>query len=133
MPLPEWLARANRWVTNPLIGTFAGRLPWFGILIHRGRRSGREYRTPLNVFPRGDRFVLALTYGPDRDWVKNVLAAEGCTLIYRGERLPLREAHFLSTTEGMAAMPPPVRVILRLTDVDRFLALRRADPVRRTA
>ena len=63
--------------------------PGFGVVIHRGRRSGREYQTPVNVFAAEDGYVLALTYGPDTDWVKNVLAAGGCELRTRGRAIRL--------------------------------------------
>ena len=84
MPLPDRLATFNRSVTNRIVRTFAGHLPWFAIVVHRGRKSGRIYRTPVNAFGIDDGFVIALTYGPDRDWVKNVLAAGRCGLIVRG-------------------------------------------------
>ena len=45
-----------------------------GVVVHRGRRTGRVYQTPVNVFATGDGYVLALTNGPDANWVKNVLA-----------------------------------------------------------
>jgi len=49
-----------------------------GLVVHRGRRSGRVYDTPVLVFPADDGYVIALTYGPDTDWIRNVLAAGGC-------------------------------------------------------
>lgn len=75
MPLPTWLARVNRSVTNPVARRFAGTVPGFAIVQHRGRNSGRRYRTPVSVFRQGDIYRFALTYGPDAEWVKNVLAA----------------------------------------------------------
>jgi hypothetical protein len=33
-----------------ITGLFAGWLPGFGILTHVGRKSGKVYRTPINVF-----------------------------------------------------------------------------------
>lgn len=50
-------------------------MPGLGVVVHQGRRSGKEYQTPVNVFAAPDGYVLALTYGADTDWVKNVLAA----------------------------------------------------------
>jgi deazaflavin-dependent oxidoreductase (nitroreductase family) len=75
MPGSRGLARFNRRFTNVFTSRFAPWAPGFGIVTHRGRRSGQLYRTPVNVFPRGDKFIFALTYGPGADWVKNVLAA----------------------------------------------------------
>jgi deazaflavin-dependent oxidoreductase (nitroreductase family) len=53
----------------------------FGILEHVGRRSGKPYRTPLTVFDAEvdgkPGVAILLTYGPDRDWLKNINAAGG--------------------------------------------------------
>src|SRR4026209_1765460 len=78
-------------VFNPFARRFAGWLPGFGILTYRGRKSGKTYRTPLNVFRRGDGYVFALTYGSDIDWVKNVLASSQAELRTRGRDVRLVE------------------------------------------
>ena len=70
-------------MTNRVSGAVAGRMPGFGIVIHRGRRSGRTYRTPVNVFRRPAGFQFALTYGRG-DWVRNVLDAGEAELLTRG-------------------------------------------------
>jgi hypothetical protein len=36
------------------------------IVHHKGRRSGRAYKTPVGVVRRHDGYAVALTYGPDR-------------------------------------------------------------------
>lgn len=74
------LAAFHRAVTNRIMIRFADRLPGFGIVISVGRRSGSLYRTPVNVFRTPAGFLIALTYGQDSGWVKNVLAAGGCEL-----------------------------------------------------
>jgi deazaflavin-dependent oxidoreductase (nitroreductase family) len=122
MPAPRWLARFNRRATNVLTARFAGRAPGFGIVTHRGRRSGKLYHTPVNVFRRGNRFVVALTYGPDSDWVKNVLAAGGCVLQTGGRIVHLTHPRIVHD-ERRRAMPPPVRTILGLLGVSDFLVL----------
>lgn len=121
MPLPKSVARFNRHVTNPLARRVAGWAPWFCILTHVGRHSGRAYHTPLNVFQAPGGFVFALTYGPDTDWVKNVMAAGGCTIRHRGTDFTLTDPRFITTEEGMAHVPASVRVLLRLLDVTEFL------------
>ena len=122
MPLPRAIARANRRVTNRLLGGLATRLPWFGVVVHTGRRTRRQYRTPVNVFRRGDRFIIALTYGSDADWVRNVLADGGCTLETRGRSLRLSRPR-LFHDESRHAVPAPVRLILGLIKVSDFLEL----------
>ena len=123
MPAPRWLGRFNKRVSNRLLEPLARRLPYAGVVIHAGRKTGHQYRTPVLVFPGGDRYVIALTYGPDTDWVKNVLAAGGSALETRGRVLELRDPR-LFHDEQRQAMPAPVRVALGVLDVSDFLALR---------
>jgi deazaflavin-dependent oxidoreductase (nitroreductase family) len=80
----RWVAAFNLAVTNRITSRFADRLPGFGILTHVGRKSERVYRTPVNVFRTPEGFRIALTYGRDSEWVKNVLAAGKCQLETRG-------------------------------------------------
>jgi hypothetical protein len=46
----RWLAKINIAFTNRITSLFGGWLPGFGILTHVGRKSGRVYRTLVNVF-----------------------------------------------------------------------------------
>jgi hypothetical protein len=62
----RWVAAFNRTILNRITSRFANRLPGFGIVTHVGRKSGRLYRTPVNVFREPDRFLIALTYGRER-------------------------------------------------------------------
>jgi hypothetical protein len=63
MPAPRWLARFNLQVTNRLLGPLARHMPGMGVVVHVGRKAHRQYRTPVLVFRRGDRLIIALTYG----------------------------------------------------------------------
>lgn len=110
-------------VLNRVSRRFAGHLPGFGILGYRGRKSGASYRTPMNVFRRGDSYVLALTYGSDVQWVKNVMAAGGCELTTRGRRIRLVEPELFVDPHGQQ-MPKPVRAFLGLLHVTQFMRLR---------
>jgi deazaflavin-dependent oxidoreductase (nitroreductase family) len=65
---------------------FAGWLPGFGILAHVGRKSGKVYRTPINVFRASNSFIIALTYTSQSEWVKNVHTAGGCELKTRRKK-----------------------------------------------
>jgi deazaflavin-dependent oxidoreductase (nitroreductase family) len=116
------MARVNRRFTNRVTGTFSPVLPGFGVVLHEGRRSGRGYRTPVNVFRRGDGYVVALTYGADSDWVRNVLAHGGCELLTRGRRIRCGNPR-LVRDESRRGVPPPVRIPLRALRVTDFLQL----------
>jgi deazaflavin-dependent oxidoreductase (nitroreductase family) len=111
---------------NPVTRAVAGWLPWFGILGYRGRRSGRMYRTPLNVFRHGRSMVFALTYGGDVQWVKNVLAAGAADLRTRGRDHRLVEPEVFIDPDRRL-MPFPVRQFLGLLRVNEFLRMRIAD------
>ena len=125
MPLPRPLARFNRVVTNPLLGPVAKYLPTFGVVVHTGRRTHREYRTPVNVFRRdGDHYVIALTYGPDVDWLKNLKASGGGQIETLGRTWVITEPRVFRD-ERRAAMPQPVRLILNLAKVNDFVELKR--------
>ena len=127
MPAPRWLARVNRRVTNRVLGPLATRLPGFAVVVHTGRTSRREYRTPVNVFQRGDTYVFALTYGADAQWVRNVLANGGCVLLTRSRRLELAQPRLFHDPDRLR-MPRLIRVVLGLLDVADFLELRPAHP-----
>jgi deazaflavin-dependent oxidoreductase (nitroreductase family) len=127
MPIRRRLARFNRVFANRLIGRAVAATPGFGAVLHRGRRSGREYRTPVMVFRHGERFVFALPYGADADWVKNVLAAGGCELRTRGRRIPMTEPRVYADDERRD-VPAPVRRALRWLGAREFLELRVSRP-----
>jgi len=122
MPLPRGLAAFNRRVTNRVTAPFAGRLPGFGIVVHRGRRSHREYRTPVNAFVATGGYIVALTYGTDADWIKNVLAAGGCELVTRGRTVRLT-APELFHDETRLHVPRLVGRILGMLGVADFMRL----------
>ncbi|MEU2255054.1 nitroreductase family deazaflavin-dependent oxidoreductase [Nocardia xishanensis] len=91
MVLPRIVARFNRHVTNPVAGLVAGTVPPFAVVRHKGRRSGRAYRTPVWVFEDDGVYRIALTYGRDAEWVKNVLAAGVFELDAKGHTVTLRD------------------------------------------
>lgn len=100
MQLPQRLARFNRHVTNPIQRMWAGWAPGFGILEHSGRKSGKTYRTPLNVFTTDDGVAILLSYGPDRDWLKNITVAGGGTLKRRGQTFRVTDPRVVSREEA---------------------------------
>src|SRR5205814_189822 len=50
MPIPKVVGRWNKAGLNRLTRHIAPWLPGFGVIVHHGRRSGRRYQTPVNVF-----------------------------------------------------------------------------------
>ncbi len=122
MPAPRSIARFNRRFTNRLLSKVAGYLPGFAIVSHVGRRSGRTYRTPVNAFRTDDGYIIALTYGPESDWVKNVLAAGSCELQTRGRWVHLSDPR-IETDRGKGWAPLPVKLVLDLINAPQYLRL----------
>jgi deazaflavin-dependent oxidoreductase (nitroreductase family) len=108
---------------NPFIRPLAGWLPYFGVLTHRGRTSGRTYRTPVNAFRRCDSYLFFLTYGADVQWVKNVLAAGNCSLRTGRRDVTLVEPELITDPELRLA-PGLVRFVEGRAGVTEVLRMR---------
>ena len=124
MPFGRRMATFNRHVTNRLLGRAATWLPGFGVVLHVGRRTGRLHRTPLNIFRTDGGYLFALTYGPGAEWVRNVVAANGCELVTRGRTERLVNPRLVHGAHRRW-IPPFVRAGLRLGHVTEFLELDR--------
>jgi deazaflavin-dependent oxidoreductase (nitroreductase family) len=125
VPIPRRVGQWNKAGLNRITKHIAPWMPGFGVVVHRGRRSGRLYQTPVNVFATEDGYVLALTYGPDTDWTKNVLAAGGCELRTRGRAIRLTSPR-LFHDEARRGIRPLERQVLRVIGVADFLSLQTA-------
>lgn len=124
MVAPRGLARFNRHVTNRVFGTIAPVAPGFGMLVHTGRKSGRTFRTPVNIFRTDDGgYVVALTYGPQSDWVRNVIAAGGCDAVMRGRTVHLSQPELVHDPRR-SRIPAFTRPVMAVFGVDDFLLLR---------
>ncbi len=127
MLLPQRLARFNRVVTNPVQRLWAGRLPPLAIVEHTGRTTGRRYRTPVMAWRRGNAFAIVLTYGPDRDWLKNLVAANGGTVVRAGRSYAVVEPHVLQGEEALDLLPGPVAQLMSSLGIDAVVHLRTTD------
>lgn len=123
------VAAFHRVITNRVAIRFATWLPGFGIVTNVGRKSGSLYRTPVNVFRETDGFRIALTYGQDSGWVKNVLAAGGCQLETRRVTYHLF-APVIVHDPSRRRFSFLVRIVLGLIDANDFLQLSRSHPNR---
>jgi len=130
MQLPQHLARFNRRVTNPIQRLWAGWLPPFGILEHVGRRSGKSYRTPLNIFPADvdgqPGVAILLTYGPDRDWLKNINAAGGGRIRRTGATFNVTQPQTVTRAEAAAHVSAGWRPIVARLPFEQAVLLTKA-------
>jgi deazaflavin-dependent oxidoreductase (nitroreductase family) len=112
-------------VFNRFSRLFVHWLPSFAIIGYRGRKSGKWYRTPMNVFRDGENYLFALTYGSDVQWVRNVLAAGEADLQIRNKTIRLVDPElFVDPTRHL--MPLPARIVLGFARVSEFLRMQPA-------
>ncbi|MDQ3612941.1 MAG: hypothetical protein M3412_01325 [Chloroflexota bacterium] len=123
VPIPKTMTKVNRTLFNPIIRPFAGRIPPLAVVNHWGRSSETAYRTPIFAFPAGSGFVIALVYGRNTDWERNVASSGRCDLVYRNQRHMLVNPHLISQDEARTTIPAPLWVALRAIRVDSFLKL----------
>lgn len=85
MKAPRIIAQANKYITNPLQNLWADKLPPWAVVKHVGRKSEKQYSTPVLAWVEKNKLSIPLTYGVESDWVRNVLAAGEFTLVRGGE------------------------------------------------
>jgi len=116
-------------VLNPVIVRLAGRrhFAMAAQIQHVGRRSGKVYVTPVTAHVHGDVILIALTFGNQSDWTRNVRAADGCTIRINGRTYLATSPQFLSREQAgpllKAAFSPMQRAGTRMLGVRQFLRL----------
>ena len=114
-------------LVNPFLLGIAGSgvIPVWGVVRHRGRRSGRTYETPIAVRQMGDAFVIALPYGDRTDWCRNLIAAGGGEIRWRGVDHRVTRPSVVDRTTAAPAYSGPLRLALDLFGVKQFLVVQR--------
>ena len=121
----ERLRAINKRVLNPQILKFAGKTPGpLGVVQHIGRRSGKSYKTPIMVERIKGGFLIALTYGADVDWYRNVMAAGGGVLRWHNRKYAIAKPEPVDASKAMQRFPLPMRAILRLNNTEDFVQVR---------
>ena len=117
-------------ILNPLIVKLAGRR-YFHMaaqIRHVGRRSGRTYTTPVSARRSGDMIVIALTFGNQSDWSRNVRSAGGGTIRIEGEDYNVTKPQIMSRQEAkplvQAAFSPMNRAGFRMLGIKQVMILR---------
>lgn len=120
-PLLRPLAR----VFNPLATRIAGSryLPFWAVLLHRGRHSGRAYSTPVVARRTDDGFVIPLPFGEGVDWCRNVLASGGGVIRWSGADYRVVDPAIIDVDPALSAFHPLEQRLIRLTRIRRFVRL----------
>jgi deazaflavin-dependent oxidoreductase (nitroreductase family) len=117
---------------NPIMLPLAGRRwnPIFAVAEHRGRKSGRQYVTPVAARRVEDGFVIALAFGAQVEWYRNLVAAQGGTVRWRGRAYPVGAPERIDMATALPAFMLVQRLALRLARVDGYVRVRDAEPRR---
>jgi deazaflavin-dependent oxidoreductase (nitroreductase family) len=100
-------------------------LPLYGVIEHRGRRSGKVYRTPVVVRPAGDGFVVPMPWGESTDWYRNVQAAGECVIRWKGRTYHMVQPELITDpTVALASFSAVQRAIIPLFKLKHYLHLR---------
>lgn len=122
------LIRFTAGLANPALQRLVrkGWIPFFGVVLHRGRSTGRAFATPVGLGMAGGRFMIPLTFGDHSHWYRNVEAAGGCTLVWRGAEHAALRPIVVEAADAREAFPAALWFLLRLLRIDRFLSLQPA-------
>ncbi len=114
-------------ITAPLALRLAGRrwFPLWAVVRHRGRSSGREYSIPVAVISTESTFLIGLPWGVQTNWVRNVMAAGGCTIRWKGVEHKITRPALVAPAVAVAAAGPVGRQIFKRIPVDAYLELQR--------
>ena len=121
--IPYFMRHVNRVFTNPVMGTFAWLVPPLAVIHHRGRKSGRSYRTPVVAFRSAAGFVVPMTYGRDVDWARNIVRADGCTIERLGNRYALQNPRIVNLKAAERRLPGALRPFFRAADFPGYVLL----------
>ena len=121
MVFPVWAENFQVKYVNPMIKPFSRFVPGIATVKHRGRRSGKPYETIITAYRKGNVLAIALVHGKT-DWVKNVLAADGCEIRTRGRSFRARDPRVYHD-EARRGIRPLERHALGLIAVSDFLSL----------
>lgn len=120
MPRP-WFRRRfirfNQQILNPKTLQVAGcGESGYSYIKHVGRRSGKEYTTPVVSKSLSDGFVIPLPYGANVEWCRNVLAAGSCTLIWNNQEYKMERPELIGQAGALKGFPAVTRVLSRLEE-----------------
>jgi deazaflavin-dependent oxidoreductase (nitroreductase family) len=114
---------------NPLVMLLAGTrlLPLYGVIHHRGRKSGKPFTTPVVVRPTQDGFIVPMPWGEGTDWFRNVRAAGGCQIRWKGRDYTLVQPEVIDSAHAADAFGSVQRGAMARFGITRCLQLHYAD------
>ncbi|HEY3218477.1 MAG TPA: nitroreductase family deazaflavin-dependent oxidoreductase [Candidatus Limnocylindria bacterium] len=114
--------------TGPIALRMAGSrlIPLWAVVRHRGRKSGKLYETPIAIGPTSDGFVLPLPWGEGTDWCRNLRAAGGGVIHWRGANIEVDRPEIIDTAAALPAFNAVLRPIVGHIGIKKFLRVHRS-------
>ena len=111
---------------NRYVARIAGAryLPFWSLLRHQGRRSGRTYATPVTASRVPGGFAIPMAFGEEADWYRNVLHSGSAAIRWRGTEYQVGDAAALDPDSAVFAFPGWQRVLFRALGIRRFVFLK---------
>lgn len=115
-------------LTRPAMLPIAGKRwnPIFAVVEHRGRRTGRVYRTPVAARRSSNGFIIALAFGAQVDWCRNLVASGGGTIQWRGDVYSVTAPERVDAVTVLSTFDPVQRLLLRIAGIDGYVHARDA-------
>jgi deazaflavin-dependent oxidoreductase (nitroreductase family) len=99
------------------------------VVRHVGRTTGRPYETPVQAVATDDGFVIALPYGLNTDWLKNVLVSGSATIVHEGTTYEVDRPEIVPTSVAAPLFSPKDQRTHRLFRVEECILVRLAETV----
>lgn len=110
------------------MGLLAGRRSWYAAAIrHTGRKSGKQYSTPVGAERIPDGFLIPLGYGTQVDWLKNVLAAGRAVISAKGETHDVTEPELINAAAALPLLSPRQGRTFQRLGIAQYLKVKLAE------
>jgi deazaflavin-dependent oxidoreductase (nitroreductase family) len=127
-PVLDTVRKTSR-AMKPLVLKSAGTPGAYASVIrHVGRTTGRSYETPVQAVATANGFVIALPYGPNTDWLKNVLASGSATIVDEGNTYEVNRPEIVPIAVAGPNFSPQDQRAHRWFGVQQCLQVLRVEP-----
>jgi deazaflavin-dependent oxidoreductase (nitroreductase family) len=111
---------------GPIARPIAGKrwFPFYAVLHHTGRTSGKAYSTPVVALRTPDGFIVPLPFGDATQWARNVFAAGGGSLTFAGHDYRMVEPRVVDREDARAYLPAFVRFLAARLGLRQFVLVR---------
>jgi deazaflavin-dependent oxidoreductase (nitroreductase family) len=110
-------------IALPIAGT--RWLPFYSIVRHTGRTSGKAHSTPVVAIRIPDGFLIPLPFGDATQWAKNLFAAGRGRLQHGGREYEIDEPRVVGGDAVEAHLPRGVRFLARVLGLRQYVLVRR--------